>query len=221
MRRAGSFPGQSLPDHRVALNRFGDFRGSGPPTAPSRSRLGCARRVFAVNTEPRPQGSGRPSGFPQIGHAPTTQWRGRSRACTLKPGDNRLNLRIAVTLVLCLPACGFQEPDAEGCKDSKLMSRFRGCVISECKSSEFDAAQVLTGRTPAAEEELKDVEGVLEGITYTCPERISALQLSRNAEGAIRQAGFTIVNSGKDAWDNPAVTGSKGGQWIFVRQSPG
>jgi OmpA-OmpF porin, OOP family len=116
---------------------------------------------------------------------------------------------------------GFQEPDAEGCKDSKLMSRFRGCIISECKSDEFTSAQMLIGRTAAAEEVLKDVEGLLEEITYTCPVGISALQLSRNAEGAMRQAGFTIVYNAKDGWDNPAVTGSKGGQWIFIRQAPG
>jgi OOP family OmpA-OmpF porin len=130
-----------------------------------------------------------------------------------------LNLRPALLLVLCLPACSFQ--DAEGCKDSKLMSRFRGCVISECRANEFDTARMLTGRSEAAEEILKDVEGALEEVTYTCPEGISALQLSRNAEGALRQAGFTIVYNGKDGWDNPAVTGRKGAQWIFVRQSPG
>jgi len=80
---------------------------------------------------------------------------------------------------------------------------------------------MLIGRTAAAEEVLKDVEGALEEVTYTCPSGISALQLSRNAEGAMRQAGFTITYNGKDGWDNPAATGSKGGQWIFVRQSPG
>ena len=122
--------------------------------------------------------------------------------------------------MLCLPVFGFQEPDAEGCKDSKLMTRFRGCVISECRSNEFDTAQMLIGRTPAADEIFKDVEGALEEITYSCPEGISALQLSRNAETAMRQAGFTIVYNGKDGWDNPSVTGSKGGQWIFVRQAP-
>jgi outer membrane protein OmpA-like peptidoglycan-associated protein len=80
---------------------------------------------------------------------------------------------------------------------------------------------MLIGRTAAAEEVLKDVEGVLEEVTYTCPAGITALQLSRNAEGAMRQAGFTIAYNGKDGWDNPAATGSKGGQWIFVRQAPG
>ena len=123
--------------------------------------------------------------------------------------------------MLCLPAFGFQEPDAEGCKDSKLMTRFRGCTISECRSNEFDTGQVLMGRDAAADEVLKDVEGALEEITYTCPEGISALQLYRNAEGALKQAGFTLVYNGKDAWDNPAVTGRKGAQWIFVRQAPG
>src|SRR6266498_5175512 len=51
----GAAPCRSRRVHR----RFGEIRGSGPPTAPSRSRLGFARRVLAVNTEPRPQGSGR------------------------------------------------------------------------------------------------------------------------------------------------------------------
>lgn len=76
-----------------------------------------------------------------------------------------MNLRIALTVVLCLPAFGFQEPDAEGCKDSKLMTRFRGCVISECRSNEFDTGQMVTGRTEGADEVLKDLEGALEEIT--------------------------------------------------------
>ena len=125
--------------------------------------------------------------------------------------------KFAVLLLLSLPLLG---QDAEGCKESKLMTRFRGCMIVECKASEFDTGQMLTGRTPAAEETLKDVEGALEEVTYDCPEAISPLQLARNAEGALRQAGFTIVYTGKDGWDNPAVTGRKGGQWILVRQSP-
>lgn len=125
--------------------------------------------------------------------------------------------KFAVLLLFSLPLLG---QDAEGCKESKLMTRFRGCTIVECKASEFDTGQMLTGRTPAAEETLKDVEGALEQITYECPEAISALQLSRNAEGALRQAGYTIVYNGKDAWENPSVTGKKGGQWIFVRQTP-
>src|SRR6266536_1450801 len=126
--------------------------------------------------------------------------------------------KFAVLLLTALPLLG---QDAEGCKDSKLMTRFRGCTIVECKASEFDAAQMLTGFKPTGEEAFKEVEGALEEITYECPETISALQLSRNAEGALRQAGFTIVYNGKDAWENPSVTGRKGSQWIFVRQSPG
>src|SRR6266498_3889985 len=51
----GAAPCRSRRVHR----RFGEIRGSGPPTAPSRSRLGFARRVLAGNTEPRPPGSGR------------------------------------------------------------------------------------------------------------------------------------------------------------------
>ena len=131
-----------------------------------------------------------------------------------------MKLSFVLLFALSLPVWGFQESDAEGCKDSKLMTRFRGCVISECKTEEFNSSQMLMSRTPVGDEVLKDVEGAVEEISYVCPVGISALQLSRNAEGAMRQAGFSIVFNGKDAWDNPGVTGKKGAQWIFVRQAP-
>jgi len=125
---------------------------------------------------------------------------------------------LALVLVLCLPVLA--DEDAEGCKDSKLMPRFRGCWISECKANEFDSGQMLVGLNADGGESMKTVEGAMEEISYMCPEGISPLQIARNVEGAMRQSGFTMVFNAKDAWDNPAVTGRKRAQWIFVRQAP-
>jgi OOP family OmpA-OmpF porin len=116
----------------------------------------------------------------------------------------------------CLP----QEQDAEGCKDSKILPRFRNSVIAECSRKEFDAAELLVGMKED-EEQLRSLEGQVEIITYEYPEGISPLQIARNAEAALRQAGFQVIFSGKDAWLNPAVTARKGAQWILVRLNPG
>jgi len=112
-----------------------------------------------------------------------------------------------------------QEPDAEGCKDSKILPRFRNSVISECDRKEFDKSEVLVA-VKDGEEQLRSLEGQVEIITYNYPEGVSALQIGRNAEGALRQAGFQFVFSGNDAWNNLAVTARLGAQWVFVRLNP-
>ena len=46
----------------------------------------------------------------------------------------------------------------------------------------------------------------------------SPLQLLRNAEAALRKAGYTIVFTGRhENHDSPAVTANKGAQWISVQ----
>ena len=56
---------------------------------------------------------------------------------------------LALLCVACLaaPAAAQEEnADAEGCKDSPLLTRFPGCRLTECESKEFDAAKVWTGK---------------------------------------------------------------------------
>ena len=51
-----------------------------------------------------------------------------------------------------------------------------------------------------------------------CPATSSPLQLHRNAEAALRKAGYTVVFSGRHENSNhPAVTVRKGNQWIQVQ----
>jgi outer membrane protein OmpA-like peptidoglycan-associated protein len=122
----------------------------------------------------------------------------------------------AAVLRLCAAARA-QEPDAEGCRDSSVLSRMPGCRIAECDVKDFDAAEVQIGPQNASGFPMKTLEGKKEVLTYICGENVSSLQLARNAEGALRKAGYTIVFSGKmEAGDEPGVTAQKGAQWVQV-----
>jgi outer membrane protein OmpA-like peptidoglycan-associated protein len=110
------------------------------------------------------------------------------------------------------------EPDEEGCKDSPVLSRLAGCRIMKCETRDFDSVEVQTGAPdPNGEVNKKSLEGQLGKIMYLCPARLSLLQIARNAENALRAAGFTIVFSGKNLDGSSAVTAQKGAQWVEVQ----
>lgn len=123
---------------------------------------------------------------------------------------------------VCVPAPARAQapgdPDAEGCKDSALLTRIPGCTITSCDKKDFDAAELLSGPYSSATSDFpkKSLEGAVETIQYICPSRISLLQIARNAENALRQAGFAVVYSGKGVNDYPTVTMQSGAQWIGV-----
>lgn len=115
------------------------------------------------------------------------------------------------------------EPDAQGCKDSTLLSRVPGCWIEQCAQKDFDSMDVYKEAEKPDEFEVtkqKPVEGTTVVIEYSCPANVSPLQIARNAEGALRTAGYTLVLSGK-VTNNvgnhvPVVVATKGGQWVQV-----
>ena len=124
-------------------------------------------------------------------------------------------------LLLLAPICALGqqlEADEEGCKDSKLVSRMRGCRISECSSQEFDSAEILVG-VKDGEAVNKTLEGQVESLTYQCLASISPLQIARNLESALKAAGYRIIFSGKADTGEPAVTAQSGAQWISVATS--
>src|SRR5205823_3424823 len=59
-----------------------------------------------------------------------------------------------------------------------------------------------------------NVEGATEILTYRCDESISFLNIKRNAEAALKRAGFTILYSGPGDDDRPVVSARKGNVWI-------
>jgi len=131
--------------------------------------------------------------------------------------------RVAAALgVLLLSAMGVaaqddQLQDVEGCTDSKLLTRLKGCVITECDLKEFDSAELFVG----GDDRREALEGRKEMIGYDCGENVSMLQIARNAEAALKKAGYTVVFSGT-AEDAPVVTARKGAQWMQIHSfNPG
>jgi OOP family OmpA-OmpF porin len=123
-------------------------------------------------------------------------------------------LALAIALATISPALP-QETDAEGCKDSPLLSRMKSCYIRECSKKDFDEAEAIAGTT-ADGPTMKRLEGEVEIITYGCAKNVSLLNIARNVENGLKQAGFSVVFSGRDSYENPAVTARKGGVWASL-----
>jgi OmpA-OmpF porin, OOP family len=85
-----------------------------------------------------------------------------------------------------------KEPDSDGCKDHPLVTRMPGFYINWCRSSEFDALTVYEGGRE------KSVEGKSTVINYwegQGAQGKSVLQVLRNYENALKQAGFVATSS--------------------------
>jgi OmpA-OmpF porin, OOP family len=136
----------------------------------------------------------------------------------------RIVWMVLLGVTLAVPALAQEPggPDAEGCKDSKLLTRMPGCTIAECAAKEFDAAsmQIKPIDTDTLKAPKQELEGQLESLVYVCPARLSALQIQRNFETALKAAGFTIVFTGKDEDAFLTVTARKGAQWVNIRSRP-
>jgi outer membrane protein OmpA-like peptidoglycan-associated protein len=109
------------------------------------------------------------------------------------------------------------DPDAEGCKDTPVLTRLPGCKILRCESKEFDAMDLQIGAIrESGDAPMRTFEGATDMVTYVCPARLSSLQIVRNAENALKAAGFGVVFSGKMGGDTPIVTAQKGARWAQV-----
>lgn len=107
-------------------------------------------------------------------------------------------MKIALALLLGCGIAVAQVPDAdaEGCKDSKLVNRIKGCVITECRVAEHDEAE-LPVASKGDEITNKTLEGVFEKIQFVCPEKIGPLQILRNMQNAFTTAGYEKVFEGR------------------------
>lgn len=125
----------------------------------------------------------------------------------------RLSALFAVALfcVSAVSARGAGRDGQQQCKDPRVLTGVSGCTISYCSDSDFDAADV---RVSASGERTKPVEGQIQKAHYECTGK-SALQVSRNAEQALRIGGYTIDFTGYDVPDR-YVTAHQGAQWVAV-----
>src|SRR5580698_6375654 len=110
----------------------------------------------------------------------------------------------------CLIPAGVAQ-DAEGCKDSPLVGRFPGSVLTSCKEMADDKFTFTLDNGKK-----QDVEGEFRRIEYQFPKTASKAQVVRNMNTAIRKAGYTMVYDSGDYGD---FTGHMGKTWIQIEIS--
>jgi len=119
---------------------------------------------------------------------------------------------LCLVLPLLAASPGAAQQDAEGCKDSPLITRFPGSIITHCSEKPDDIADI-----PRANKEGK-IEGEVHYIAYKCPKEASKAQVVRNVRTALRNAGFNFD------WDSGAAgdfTVHKGGTWMYINLHEG
>lgn len=105
-----------------------------------------------------------------------------------------------------------QDEDAEGCKDSPLITRFPGGKINSCDNKEYEQAEMPVGKDKDGNVVTKTFEGEYHSWDYTTREGVSEIQVFRNFETAIKTGGFTI-----DYEQQPEqITAHKGNTWLMI-----
>jgi len=118
-------------------------------------------------------------------------------------------------LVLGTASLHAQDQDAEGCKDSAIITRMPGSTIHSCDNKEFDQKVMPISKDQDGNVKEKTVEGELHSWDYGTREGVSEIQVFRNFETALKKAGFTLVYE-----DSPGqITAQKGKTWFFLENS--
>src|SRR5438105_373448 len=116
-------------------------------------------------------------------------------------------LGVMLCCVFVAAASLAQESDAEGCKDSPMITRMAGSKINSCDNKEYDQATF-----PMGDAGDKVVEGEVHTWDYGTREGVSEIQVFRNIETALKRAGFAI-----DYELSPSqITAHKGKTWYML-----
>jgi OOP family OmpA-OmpF porin len=107
-----------------------------------------------------------------------------------------------------------QDPDAEGCSDSPLITRMPGSTIYTCENKEFDQFTFVVASKNGEDVE-KQLEGEYHNWSYIARETVSELQIFRNIEAALKKATFIIDYSSSPN----AITAHKGNTWFTIHTS--
>jgi hypothetical protein len=111
-----------------------------------------------------------------------------------------------VTSLVATQLCLTQ--DKKGCKDSPLISRFPGSVITACGGK---TDKTFDFSLPGASS--RTVEGEYYYLEYRSPETASNPQIERNMSTTLRKAGYTMVF---EAQFHDKFVGHMGKTWIQV-----
>jgi hypothetical protein len=105
----------------------------------------------------------------------------------------RLLLRLLLGIIIFLSVSTLRAQDddkpkdAEGCKDSPLITRFPGSIIHSCDNKEFEQADF-----PMANSEQKHLEGDYHYWDIGTREGTSEIQVFRNFQNALKTVEFSI-----------------------------
>jgi outer membrane protein OmpA-like peptidoglycan-associated protein len=122
--------------------------------------------------------------------------------------------RFFFLLCFSLPLFG---QDADGCKDSPLVTRMPQSRIYDCERKEFEQFTVTTGVDKEGNAVEKTLEGEYFRIIYEGREGLSAIQVFRNYQNALRQAGFQTVYASSPGYQ----LARKGATWLAVDSNAG
>ncbi len=120
---------------------------------------------------------------------------------------------VPAALILCAVPAAAQEPDAAGCKDHTLLTRFPGFYIHRCTKHDFSSHAFLVGRKEIP------VEGRFTEIMYYLNEGAKApgaVTLHRNIQNALAKiGGVQVGNNGEgDQYYKIAKDGAE--VWVHV-----
>jgi OOP family OmpA-OmpF porin len=118
-------------------------------------------------------------------------------------------------LVLGTVSLYAQDQDAEGCKDSAIITRMPGSTIHSCENKEFEQKVMPISKDQDGNVKEKTVEGDFHSWDYGTREGVSDIQVFRNFETALKKAGFTL-----DYEESPGtITAHKGKTWYLLENS--
>ena len=134
-------------------------------------------------------------------------------------------LLLFLAVASAVPVCAAQAQDAKDCKDSPLISRFPGSVITDCKEAADDVYTFEMGPGKPS----KKIEGKFLKISYSYPKTATKAQVVRNLKTAVKTAGYIFDEDTGDYGDfyvhlgkTSIYVGVSGGYWyeeVFVTET--
>ena len=140
---------------------------------------------------------------------------------------NLITFSLIILFSLVTLAVIAQNEDMEGCKDHPMLSRMPNFHISSCAVREFDAFVFPVENTTDDTGKKQSVEGKYTEIYYHINEGApepSPIQVFRNYENALKQAGITIVAKVVEAGNSYSfitARAKKGNNetWVLINSS--
>jgi OmpA-OmpF porin, OOP family len=132
---------------------------------------------------------------------------------------SRCSVLVLALFVILIPAWVIAQDDApqdaENCKDSAIITRMPGSTIHSCENKEFEQVKVPVAKDADGNVTEKTLEGEYHSWDYGTREGVSDIQVFRNFENALKQAGMRIVYE-----DSPStITANKGDTWYWLQNS--